>query len=123
LVTDGRGRQRFLAKSRDQHWVVADEVGQDDFYCVRRFEKDVAGLKHHTHTALSQSSLQLIASIEYGLAQERWRGLIAVLRTVVNFVRETAPTGWTFFHLGARYKADDGRRISQLQKVKVAVAG
>jgi hypothetical protein len=68
LVTNCRGRQRFLAKSRDQHWVVADEVRQNDFYRVRSFKKDVAGLKDYAHSALSQPALQLVARIEYGLA-------------------------------------------------------
>jgi hypothetical protein len=64
------------------------------------------GLKNHSHAALTQSSLQLVARIEDGFADQRWRRGIAVLRTVVDFIGETAPTGWTFFHLLARYKAE-----------------
>ena len=70
----------------------------------------MTGLKHDAHSTLAQSPLELIARIEYGLAQQRWRSGIAVLRTMDNLVRETAPTGWTFFHLRARYKCGDGKK-------------
>jgi hypothetical protein len=55
-VTDGRGCKRFLAKPRDEHGIVADEIRQDDFYGVRRLKKNVAGLKNNTHSTLPKSS-------------------------------------------------------------------
>ncbi len=121
LMTDGRGGQRFLAKTRNQHRIVADEIRQDHFDGVRSFEKDVPRLKDDAHAALAQSPFQLVAGIEYGFAKQRWRGGIAVLRTVVDFVRETAPTGWTFFHLLARSseRRQEGFRLNG----KIAVAG
>jgi hypothetical protein len=72
----------------------------------------MARLKDDSHPALSEASLQLVTSIEYGLAKQRWRGGIAVLRTVVDFVWETAPTGWTFFHLLARSEKRANRILS-----------
>jgi hypothetical protein len=98
-MTNGSGSERFLTEPRNQHRIVPDEVRQDYFDGVRGLEKYVPGLKHNAHSALAQPTLELIARIEYGLAQQRWRGGIAVLRTMDNLVRETAPTGWTFFHL------------------------
>ena len=54
LMTDGCGSQRFLTKPRDQHRIVADEIRQDHFDSVGRFEKDVSGLKDDSHAALAQ---------------------------------------------------------------------
>jgi hypothetical protein len=79
----------------------------------------VAGLKHHAHSALTQSPFQLVAGVEYGFAKKRLRCGIAVLRTMVDFVRETAPTGWAFFHLLVHYTAElrqEGFRNSKPQK-------
>jgi hypothetical protein len=61
-------------------------------------KKDVAGLEHNTHSTLPKSFLQLIARIKDRLANQRVGCGIAVLRTVINIVGETTPTGWTFFH-------------------------
>jgi hypothetical protein len=55
-------------------------------------------LKHYAHAALAESTLELVASVKDRLAEQRWSRSITVLRTVVDFVGETAPTGWTFFH-------------------------
>lgn len=104
-MADGRRGERLLTKTRHQHRIVANQIGQDYFDGVRSFEKDVTRLKDDAHAALAQPALQLIASIEYGLALERLRSRIAVLRTVVDFVRKTAPAGWTFFHLMKRLES------------------
>jgi hypothetical protein len=66
----------------------------------------MSSLKNDSHAPLAQSSLKLVARIEDGFANQRWGCGIAVLRTVVDFIGETAPTGWTFFHLVARYQAE-----------------
>jgi hypothetical protein len=69
---------------------------------VGGLKKDVAGLKNNTHSALAQSSLELITSIEHGLAMQRGDNFSAVLRTVIEFVWEAAPARWAFFHWKAR---------------------
>jgi hypothetical protein len=66
---DGSRCQRFLTKARDQHWIVSNEVRKDDFDCVLGLEKDVAGLKNNTHSALTQAPLELITSIQNGIAK------------------------------------------------------
>jgi hypothetical protein len=48
---------------------------------------------------VTEPLLQLIATVEDGFARNRMHRRITVIRTVVDVVRETAPTGWTFFHL------------------------
>jgi hypothetical protein len=55
-------------------------------------------LKDDTHTALTESSFQLITSVEDRFAQQRLSGGIAILRTMIYVIGEAAPTGWTFFH-------------------------
>src|SRR5262245_46613953 len=95
---DRRGCQRFLAEACDQHWIVADQVRQNDFDGVLSLEKDVTSLKDDSHPTLSESSFQLVTSVQNGIAKQRGQGCVAVLGTVIYVVGETAPTGWTFFH-------------------------
>ena len=97
-MANGSGRQRFLPETRDEHRVVTHEIRQDYLDSMSCLEENMPGFKDNSHSSLAESSLQLIASIEYGLANKRWRRCVAVLGTVIDFVGETAPTGWTFFH-------------------------
>src|SRR2546423_6666064 len=90
--------QSFLTKARDEHGVVAYKVWEYDFYSVRSFQKDVARLKDHAHSALSQTTFQLIAPIQHGFAHDGLRRGIAVVRTMVDGVRKTTPANRTFFH-------------------------
>src|SRR5215217_8002716 len=72
------GGQRFLTKARGEHRIVTDQIRQDDFYRVWGLEKDVTRLKHDTHAALSQTTLEQIAGIECGFTQEGRRSRIAI---------------------------------------------
>jgi hypothetical protein len=81
----------------------------------------MSSLKNDSHASLAQSSLKLITRIEDRFANQRWGGGIAVLRTVVDFIGETAPTGWTFFHLVARYQAE--RRQEGIRNYKLLTGG
>ena len=57
LMADGRGGERFLAKARDQHGIVANQIRQDHFDGVRRFKKDVTRPKDDSHSALAKTAL------------------------------------------------------------------
>jgi hypothetical protein len=92
----------FLAETRCQHRIITDEIGQDDFYCVRSFEKDVTSLKDYSHAALAQSPFEVIATIERAVSEKRCDSYVTVLGTVIYFVRETPLTNGTFFHSVAR---------------------
>jgi hypothetical protein len=54
------------------------------------------------HAAVSDASIELIATIKNRLTRDRLSRGVTVVWTVINLVRETAPTNWTFFHLLAR---------------------
>jgi hypothetical protein len=99
LMTNRGSRQCFLPETSNQHWIVSHQIGQDYFDGVRRLEENMTRLKNNTHASLAQTLLELIASVKYWFPQQRRRGGIAVLRTVVYVIGETAPTGWAFFHL------------------------
>jgi len=97
-VTNRGGRQRFLAKARNQIRIVADQVGKNDLDCVLGLQKDVAGLKNHAHPALAKPFLELITPIENWLAADRRCRRDAVLGTVSDVVGETITTSWALFH-------------------------
>jgi hypothetical protein len=63
LVANGGGGECFLSKARRQHRIVSDEVGKNDFYCVRGFEEDVARLKDDAHAALPETAFEQVAGI------------------------------------------------------------
>src|SRR6185369_10672901 len=63
-VTNRRGGECFLPETRRQHRIVADEIRQNDFYCVRSFEKDVSRLKNDAHTTLPETALEQVAGVE-----------------------------------------------------------
>lgn len=104
-MANGRRCQRLLTEASNQHRIIADEVGQDHLDRVRCLEKNVTRLEDHAHSTLAQTPLQLIAGIEYGFALKRLSSRVPVLWTVVDFVGETAPTRWTFFHLVKRLES------------------
>ena len=60
LMTNGRGRQRFLTKARDQHRIVADQVRQDDLDCMLGLQKDVPRLENDAHAAAPKLALDLV---------------------------------------------------------------
>ena len=47
-------RQRFLAKTRNQHGVIADQVRENYLDGVLRFQKDVTCLEDNPHPSLTQ---------------------------------------------------------------------
>src|SRR5207237_10611246 len=59
---------------------------------------DVSRLEDHTHPAAAQPLLELIASVENRLPGNRERRNRAIIRAVVDVIRETVATGWTLFH-------------------------
>jgi len=69
LMAYGCGRQRFLAKPRTNMGSLPTRSGRDHFDGVRCFKKDMPGLKNHSHAALAESSLQLVARIEDGFGR------------------------------------------------------
>src|SRR5687767_7119675 len=97
-MSNGSGCQGLLTKAGNQHRVVAHQIRQDYLDGMGRFKKNVPSLKNNAHAPLTESFLQLVARVEDGLAHQRVSSHVAVLRTVVNIVWETTPTGWTFFH-------------------------
>src|SRR5215211_3438454 len=84
-MADGRGRQRFLAKTRGEHRIVTNEIRQDYFYGVRRFEKDVSSLEDDTHATLPESSFEQVACVKGRFTQEGRRSFITILGTVSDF--------------------------------------
>ena len=70
-MTNGRGRQRFLTKARDQHRIVADQVRQDDLDCMLGLQKDVPRLENDAHAAAPEAFLELITAVEDRFAADR----------------------------------------------------
>ena len=98
LMTNCRGRESFLAKTRDEIQIVTDEIGKDDLDRVRGFQKDMTRFVNDAHAALAQPFLELITAVEDRLAADGRRHLDSMVGTVVDVVRETTATGWTLFH-------------------------
>ena len=104
LMTDRGRRQGLLAKTRREHWIVSDQIRQNDFYCVRGFEEDVPRLKDDAHASLPETSLEQVAGIKCRFPEQRRRSLITILRTVTDLIRVTTPAGGTLFHRSRVYK-------------------
>src|SRR4051812_1635477 len=98
-MADRSGCQRLLPKTRDQHRIVSDQIGQDYLYCVRGLQEDVACFIDHAHAAMTQATLKLISIIKNRLAGYRRNCDLTIVGTVINFVRKTSPATWTLFHL------------------------
>jgi hypothetical protein len=62
----------------------------------------VARLIDDAHAAVSDASIELIATVKDWLTGDRLGRGVTVVWTVIDVVRETAPTNWAFFHLLAR---------------------
>jgi hypothetical protein len=80
----------------------------------------VAGFIDHAHPTLTQALLEFIAAIEDGLSADRWRRLAAVIRTVLNVVRETGATDWALFHSLIRLLHDPARVKTFAKKILAA---
>jgi hypothetical protein len=69
---------------------------------VRGLEKDVPGLKNDAHTAMPEPSFQLVAPVQDGLAHDRLRRRVTVVRAMVDVIGKAATANWAFFHLSAQ---------------------
>jgi hypothetical protein len=58
----------------------------------------MTSLKNDAHAALAQASFQLVPAVEHRFAGDRVNRALAIIRTMVYLVCETAPAGWTFSH-------------------------
>ena len=90
--------QRLLSKARRQHRIIADKIRKDNFDCVLCFEVGVPALEDDSHATLAQTPLEMISTIERGLANQRRRSNIPIVRTVCGVVWEAALTGGAFLH-------------------------
>jgi hypothetical protein len=96
--------------------------GKITLMAVRVLEKDVPRLKDYAHSTLSQSRSN--CSEHRVLARQAamvwWHRRPG---TVVYFVRETAPTGWTFFHLVGSSLREAKTTVVRLILAAVRLAG
>src|ERR1043165_2959511 len=102
-MTNRRRGECFLAETRREHWIVADEIRQDHFDSVLGFQKDVTRMKDCAHAALAEPPLEQVARIDCGFANESRCSRLPVLRTGVSFVRVATPALGAFFHLWGVY--------------------
>src|SRR5262245_45240749 len=99
---DRCGGERFLAKPRGQHGIVAHQIGKNNFDCVCSFKKGVTSLEDYSHSTPPEPAFQEITTVKSWFPEKRWSGLITVLWTVIDFVGEATPTNRAFFHSVAR---------------------
>jgi len=60
----------------------------------------VPALEDDSHTTLAQAPLEMISTVERGLANERRHRNIPIVRTVCGVVWEAALAGGAFLHQG-----------------------
>ena len=98
LMANRGGGQSFLPKTRDEIWIVADQIGKNDLDCVLGLEKDVPAFVNNAHAALAQPPLKVVAAVKDRFAGDGGTRRGAVVRTKSHVVGKTDATLWTLFH-------------------------